>query len=60
MNLISNSISIFVSIIFLLVIAALFPSPEIIGVVSLISTALIILQAVIILKDEAPDTDSNQ
>ena len=52
MNLFSNSVWIFVLILLLLLFAGLFPTPAMIGIAALVSSFLVILQAVIILKDK--------
>lgn len=52
MSLKANLILIFIIILFLLLCVALFPSAELIFVVMLLSTALIVFQAILVLKDK--------
>ena len=52
MSLRSTSAGIFALILLLLLIAAVFPTPTTIGIASILSAALVMLQAFLILKDQ--------
>lgn len=51
-NLFSKSTVIFISMLIILALCAAFPTPAVIGLLTLISSILIIYQTIIILKDE--------